>query len=156
MQSAMICHNLQLRKKKKLKVDLIASPTCTSTSIMSSSSASSSINQSESWGILKDKVFEKCEKILVDHPGNRACKYTIEYLKSDEGKNLSEEGKIKIIFPKMLRHQNNIKAVNSQFFLNFRRLDFLQVHQDRYRQPRLWVGLLCHDPRGLFQVWWIL
>jgi 5-methylcytosine-specific restriction endonuclease McrBC regulatory subunit McrC len=55
-------------------------------------SSSPSVDQTEPWGILKDQVLVQCEKILVEHPENRACKYTIEYLKSEEGKNLSEEG----------------------------------------------------------------
>ncbi len=57
-------------------------------------SSSPSVVQTEPWGILKDQVLIDCEKILAEHPENRACKYTIEYLKSDEGKNLSEEGKL--------------------------------------------------------------
>lgn len=47
--------------------------------------------ESTSWASLKVDVLTKCEKILVENPDNRACKYTIEYLNSDAGKNLSEE-----------------------------------------------------------------
>lgn len=46
---------------------------------------------SETLESLKVELLTKCEKILVDHPGNRCCKYVIEFLNSDEGKKLSNE-----------------------------------------------------------------
>jgi creatine kinase len=36
-------------------------------------------------------IVAKCEDILKDHPENRCCKYVVEYLDSEEGKNLSNE-----------------------------------------------------------------
>jgi creatine kinase len=36
-------------------------------------------------------IVAKCEDILKDHPENRCCKYVVEYLGSEEGKNLSNE-----------------------------------------------------------------
>jgi len=46
---------------------------------------------SETLESLKVELLTKCEKILVDHPDNRCCKYVIEFLNSDEGKKLSNE-----------------------------------------------------------------
>lgn len=43
------------------------------------------------WVTFKDEVLKQCEDILQDNPGNRACKYTVEYLSTDEGMNLSDE-----------------------------------------------------------------
>ena len=42
---------------------------------------------------LKIKTLADCKKILSDNPGNRCCKFAIEYLNSDEGKALIHEGK---------------------------------------------------------------
>lgn len=42
---------------------------------------------------LKAKTLSDCKEILVDNPGNRACRFAIEYLNSDEGKALNDEGK---------------------------------------------------------------
>ena len=44
-------------------------------------------------------ITKKCNEILVDNPGNRCAKYAVEYLSSDEGKNLSNEGKTKQSMP---------------------------------------------------------
>ena len=38
------------------------------------------------------EIIKKCADILKENPGNRCCKYTIEYLSSDAGKALSNEG----------------------------------------------------------------
>ena len=42
---------------------------------------------------LIQKLLDKCEKILEEHPDNRCVKYVIEYMKNGEGKALSNEGK---------------------------------------------------------------
>jgi creatine kinase len=47
--------------------------------------------KNQSWVTLKDEVIKQCHDILQDNPGNRACKYTVEYLSTDEGMNLSDE-----------------------------------------------------------------
>ena len=39
------------------------------------------------------EIVDKCNTILVEHPGNRCCKYLIAYVKTDEFKGLSESGK---------------------------------------------------------------
>lgn len=44
----------------------------------------------------KAELLTKCEEILVEHPGNRCCKYVIQYLASDEGKKLSPNGECAI------------------------------------------------------------
>jgi len=36
------------------------------------------------------EIVDKCNTILVEHPGNRCCKYLIAYVKTDEFKGLSE------------------------------------------------------------------
>ena len=38
------------------------------------------------------QVLSLAESILEEHPGNRCCKYLLDYIDSDEGKNLSNEG----------------------------------------------------------------
>jgi len=40
---------------------------------------------------LKAKTLSDCKEILVDNPGNRACRFAIEYLNSDEGNALNDE-----------------------------------------------------------------
>lgn len=61
---------------------------------MGASSSSLTLDMtSETLESLKVELLAKCEKILVDNPGNRCCKYVIEFLNSDEGKKLSNEGK---------------------------------------------------------------
>lgn len=37
------------------------------------------------------QVLSLAESILEEHPGNRCCKYLLDYIDSDEGKNLSNE-----------------------------------------------------------------
>ncbi len=64
---------------------------------MGASSSSLSVDMTnETLDSLKLELLAKCEEILVEHPGNRCCKYTIEYLDSDEGKNLSNDGTLAI------------------------------------------------------------
>lgn len=48
----------------------------------------------ETKDLLKAELLTKCEEILVKCPENRSCKYTISYLKSDEGSKLSNEDAI--------------------------------------------------------------
>ena len=40
------------------------------------------------------EIVKKCKDILKKYPSNLCCKYTIEYLESEEGKSLSNEGKL--------------------------------------------------------------
>ncbi len=40
-----------------------------------------------------DDLILKCKDILKENQKNRCCKYAIEFLSSDETKNLSNEGK---------------------------------------------------------------
>lgn len=56
----------------------------------SSSSLSSDMTPETLEG-LKVELKSKCEKILVDNPENRCCKYLIQYLDSEDGKKLSNE-----------------------------------------------------------------
>ena len=41
---------------------------------------------------LKSELLTKCEEILEKNPDNRCCKYVIQYLDTEEGKSLSNEG----------------------------------------------------------------
>ncbi len=45
---------------------------------------------------IKDVIAE-CKNILAENPGNRCVKYCLDYLNSDEGKNLDSKGEITII-----------------------------------------------------------
>jgi hypothetical protein len=56
-----------------------------------SSLIASEIN-AETLDTLKSMLVSKCTDILKDHPGNRCCKYCIEYIKSEEANALSNEG----------------------------------------------------------------
>ena len=47
---------------------------------------------------LKTELLAKCEDILSKNSENRCCKYVIDYLNTDEGKNLSNEGQLKGLF----------------------------------------------------------
>ena len=54
--------------------------------------ASSSVEKIiQPWATLKDEVLKQCEDIIQDNPDNRGCKYTIAYLSTEEGMNLSDE-----------------------------------------------------------------
>jgi creatine kinase len=57
---------------------------------MSSPSFHAEMTPEEKATIMAD-IVAKCEDILKDHPENRCCKYVVEYLGSEEGKNLSNE-----------------------------------------------------------------
>jgi creatine kinase len=57
---------------------------------MSSPSFHAEMTPEEKASIMAD-IVAKCEDILKDHPENRCCKYVVEYLDSEEGKNLSNE-----------------------------------------------------------------
>jgi hypothetical protein len=39
----------------------------------------------------------QCQTILKDHPGNRCCKYALEFADSDEAKDMSPKGKSKAL-----------------------------------------------------------
>ena len=75
-------------------------------------STSSSINiesLSENREAFAAKLKEKCETILKENSGNRAAKYALTYLATDEGKSLSDEGKdtfrfLKSTFNDMISH----------------------------------------------------
>jgi len=45
---------------------------------------------------LLSELLAKCEEVLSENPDNRCCKHAIQYLNSDEGKNMSNEGKLVI------------------------------------------------------------
>jgi hypothetical protein len=53
-------------------------------------------NNIKQWVLLREEIFEQCEEILRDYPGNRGCKYAKQYLETEEGKSLSDEGKVGI------------------------------------------------------------
>eukprot|EP00586_Coscinodiscus_wailesii_P011874 CAMPEP_0172518274 /NCGR_PEP_ID=MMETSP1066-20121228/290719_1 /TAXON_ID=671091 /ORGANISM="Coscinodiscus wailesii, Strain CCMP2513" /LENGTH=436 /DNA_ID=CAMNT_0013300625 /DNA_START=142 /DNA_END=1452 /DNA_ORIENTATION=+ len=57
---------------------------------MSSPSFHAEMTPEEKASIMAD-IVSKCEDILKEHPENRCCKYVVEYLGSEEGKNLSNE-----------------------------------------------------------------
>jgi len=42
------------------------------------------------------KLKEKCKEVYEKNPGNRCAKYAIDYLDSEEGKSLSNEGTFSI------------------------------------------------------------
>ncbi len=63
--------------------------------IMGASSSSLSLDMTpETLDNLKEELLIKCKEILVNHPGNRCCKYVVEYLASEEGKSMSNEGEL--------------------------------------------------------------
>ena len=49
----------------------------------------------ETKGLIIAEIVKKCNEILIDNPGNRCAKYAAEYLSSEEGKSLSNEGESK-------------------------------------------------------------
>ena len=117
------------------------------------------------------EVLSLAKSILEDHPGNRCCKYLLEYLDSDEGKNLSNEGGYcsyyRPLLPRfravsfaalqpcpLLTRQPPLPSLIPPKWHRFRRV--LPVHQDRPGEPRQRAGLLCHDGRRLHQVRWLL
>eukprot|EP00957_Ditylum_brightwellii_P103320 7874299-Ditylum_brightwellii.AAC.1 len=40
---------------------------------------------------LLSELLAKCKEVLSENPNNRCCKHAIQYLNSDEGKNMSNE-----------------------------------------------------------------
>lgn len=42
---------------------------------------------------MRQKIKEQCRGVYEENSGNRCAKYAIEYLDSEEGKSLSNEGK---------------------------------------------------------------
>jgi hypothetical protein len=48
---------------------------------------------SDSQTLKKKEVVTKCEEIVKQNPNNLSCKYAIEYLQSDEVKEMTDEGK---------------------------------------------------------------
>lgn len=51
-----------------------------------------SLSDDEKNKLITDLI-EKCESVSKENPGNLCAKYATEYLKSEEGKSLSNEGK---------------------------------------------------------------
>jgi creatine kinase len=63
------------------------------------------------WALLRKEISEQCKEILKDYPGNRGCKYAKQYLETEEGKSLSDEGKVGIVSflpPFVVCHQKSI------------------------------------------------
>lgn len=56
-----------------------------------------SLSDDEKNKVIND-VIEKCESVSKENPGNLCTKYATEYLKSEEGKSLSNEGKSLVFF----------------------------------------------------------
>jgi len=87
---------------------------------------------------LKSMLVSKCLDILKDHPGNRCCKYCIEYIQSEEGKSLSNEGLLCFYFSHLYFIESKYPRYVISFFshllvLVFYRLDnLLSMHQNRY------------------------
>lgn len=46
------------------------------------------------WALLQEDISKRCKEILEVFPGNRACKYALHFLETEEGKNLSDKGEI--------------------------------------------------------------
>ena len=99
---------------------------------------------------LLGQLLSLAESILEENPGNRCCKYLLDYLISDEGKTVSSKGVYlePVAICNILSPYSYSKTSSTPIPLSSKLLRFghvLPLYQNGHREPWKWPRLLCYD-----------